>query len=489
MGTNNTKQAAWVALASLFQMGFSIVSAMILSRYFDKIEYGTYKQVLYIYSIIVGMFTLGLPKAYSYFLPRSPINEAKSIMRKISRLFYILGFILTLLLFFGSGIIAKILNNPDLSEMLKIFSPVPFFLLPTLGLQSILVTYQRSHLMSVYVILTSVANLLFIVLPVLLWGFGCREALIGFNIGAIVTFICALYLKNKPVRGQPNDPTDQTYLDIFKFTLPLFIATIWGTLINATDQFFISHFFGTEVFAEFSNGAMELPFVGMILGSTSAVLTPFFSKKVKEGGDMRKEILPVWNSAFAKSAMLIYPITIFCLFEAKEIMTLMYGELYANSADFFRIKLFTYFIKIITFYSIIVALGATLFYQRVHFWYLIVLVSLELLAVYLFQEPLLITAIHVLLSIISSIVFIWYIAKRFSTSLCSMFPIAIIAKVLLLSILICLFIIAIKSVSYNTQPKIITLLIDTIIFAVCLLTLSIPLKINYISIIRPLFSK
>ena len=89
--TNNTKQAAWVALGSMFSFAFGIVSSMILSRYFDKVEYGTYKQVLYVYNSLLAIFTLGLPKAYSYFLPRSPLNEAKSLIKKITNLFFILG--------------------------------------------------------------------------------------------------------------------------------------------------------------------------------------------------------------------------------------------------------------------------------------------------------------------------------------------------------------------------------------------------------------
>lgn len=65
---NYTKQAYWVALGSLFAFGFTMVSSMVLSRYFNKSDYGTYKQVLYVYSTLLLVFTLGLPKTYAYFL-------------------------------------------------------------------------------------------------------------------------------------------------------------------------------------------------------------------------------------------------------------------------------------------------------------------------------------------------------------------------------------------------------------------------------------
>ena len=79
--SNNTIQAAWVALGSLFAFGFSIVSSIILSRYFDKTDYGTYKQVIYVYHTLLIVFTLGLPKTYSYFLPRTH-REILVISRK-----------------------------------------------------------------------------------------------------------------------------------------------------------------------------------------------------------------------------------------------------------------------------------------------------------------------------------------------------------------------------------------------------------------------
>ena len=142
--TNNAKQAAWVAIGSFVSFSFAIVSSMILSRYFDKEEYGTYKQVLYVYNSLLTIFTLGLPKAFSYFLPRSPLNEAKSLIRKITNLFFFLGGILSILLFITSGFIADFLRNPELEVALKVFSPVPFLLLPTMGLDGILATYKET---------------------------------------------------------------------------------------------------------------------------------------------------------------------------------------------------------------------------------------------------------------------------------------------------------------------------------------------------------
>lgn len=490
MGTNNTKQAFWVALGNFFTFSFGIVSAMVLSRYFDKTEYGTYKQVFYIYNILLGVFTLGLPNAYSYFLARSPIDQTKNLIWKMTRLFMALGLCMSIVLLLGAGLISDTMKNPDLKEMLVVFAPVPFLLLPTLGLQNILVTFRRSNIIPFYVIITSVVQFTCVVLPVIIWHLGCKEALIGFNIGALISFGFAMYLNTFPVRHEADNKTQDTYRAIFKFAFPLFVASIWGTLINSTDQFFISRYFGTEVFADFSNGATDLPFVGMVIGATSAVLTPLFSRSVKEGEDFCKTILPIWNNAFAKSAMLIYPIAIFCFFDAEEIMTVLYGDNYIDSTDYFRIKLLTYFFKVIAFYSLIIALGASRFYQSVHFYEFIGLAVSEIVVVKLFNNPLYITAVHVLFTAGACLVLIFYISRQFKVKFLSMFPISILMKTLLSAILICVAIKFAEPLYIDLlNSSIIKLTIDFGVFMVLYYLISLMLKLDYYGMIKPLLIK
>lgn len=487
--TNNTKQAAWVAVGSLCSFAFGIVSSMILSRYFDKMEYGTYKQVLYVYNSLLTVFTLGLPKAFSYFLPRSPLNEAKSLIRKITNLFFLLGGCLSLLLFVSAGFIADFLNNPELEMALKIFSPVPLLMLPTMGLEGILSTYRKTKFLAGYTIFTRLVMLLCVAVPVVLWDLNCNEALIGFNVGSLFACGLALWLKFYPVRKERSDLTQTTYRDIFKFSLPLLFASIWGVLINSTDQFFISRYFGTEVFAEFSNGAMELPFVGMIIGACSTVLTPLFSKQVYENADFKKVIYPVWISSFEKSAMLIYPIVIFCFFDSSLIMSVMYGDMYVASGDFFRIKLLTYFVKIISYYSILVALGATKFYSKVFMFVFLFLVLIEYIGIMVWNNPLIVTAIHVGVTIGQCLLFLSYIAKKFSITLWSLFPWEKIVRIFVSSGVAVLLTMLIKHFVSGTSCALIALVVDMVIYGVIFIVVSYFLKMRYAFLLKPLLKK
>ena len=226
---------------------------MILSRYFNKADYGTYKQVMYVYNTLLTVFTLGLPKAFSYFLPRVELSQSKNLIRKITNLFFLLGGLFSLLLFVFAPQISVFLKNLDLTKALRIFAIVPFFLLPTMGLDGILATFKQSKFIALYHISTNVFKLVCVALPVMIWDLGYEQALMGFVISSFITFLLALYFKYKPIRKEANEKCGVTYKDIFRFSIPLLTASLWGIIISSADQFFISRYFGNEIFADFSN--------------------------------------------------------------------------------------------------------------------------------------------------------------------------------------------------------------------------------------------
>lgn len=374
--TTNSKQAAWVAIGSFFSFIVGIASPMILSRFFDKGDYGTYKQVMYVYNTFLVVFTLGLPRAYAYFLPKYQNVYSRDIINKITKIFFILGAVFSLFLLLFAGFIASILNNPDLKMALMIFSPTPFLLLPTMGLDAIYASFRKTKYLAYYTIITKILTIVCIMLPVVIFSGNYIHAIIGFDIASLITFCFAMYFKSWPIQNVAHQKTSLTYKEIFRFTLPLLYASLWGVIISSANQFFISRYFGNESFAEFSNGFMELPFVGMILASISTVLLPVFSA-IDKGDGMNKQTLEVWNSALFKSAKIIFPMLIFSIFFAEDIMMCMYGDLYQQSSIYFVIKNFSGLFYIIPFYPIILAIGKTKEYANVHLLIALVIVISE----------------------------------------------------------------------------------------------------------------
>lgn len=372
--TTNSRQAMWVAVGQFSAFAIGIISPMILSRYFSKGDYGTYKQVMYVYNTLLIVFTLGLPKAYSYFIPRVSLPESKDVIRKISRLFAILGLFLSLLLFCGASAIADLLHNPDLELAIKWFSPTPLLLLPVMGIEGILASYKKAKHIALFTLCMRVFTLLFTILPVITFNGTYIHSIIGFDIASLLTCIFSYYLKYLPTRGIELQRATVSYKEIFAFSLPLLSASLWIMLFQSTNQFFISRYYGNEVFAEFSNGFMEFPIIPMVVNSVATILAPLFAGMAVKN---KMSIGDIWNSALNKTIKIIYPVTIYCILFSNIVMTCFYGKMYSTSGIFFSIKNIEGFFSVIPFYPILMALGKTKEYSRVHMVIAFLLLPLE----------------------------------------------------------------------------------------------------------------
>ena len=372
--TSNSRQAMWVAVGQFSAFAIGIISPMILSRYFSKGDYGTYKQVMYVYNTLLIVFTLGLPKAYSYFIPRVSLPESKDVIRKISRLFAILGLFLSLLLFCGASAIADLLHNPDLELAIKWFSPTPLLLLPVMGIEGILASYKKAKHIALFTLCMRVFTLLFTILPVITFNGTYIHSIIGFDIASLLTCIFSYYLKYLPTRGIELQRATVSYKEIFAFSWPLLSASLWIMLFQSTNQFFISRYYGNEVFAEFSNGFMEFPIIPMVVNSVATILAPLFAGMAVKN---KMSIGDIWNSALNKTIKIIYPVTIYCILFSNIVMTCFYGKMYSTSGIFFSIKNIEGFFSVIPFYPILMALGKTKEYSRVHMVIAFLLLPLE----------------------------------------------------------------------------------------------------------------
>ncbi len=489
MKSSNTEQAIWIGLGSISAFLLTIVSSVVLTNYFAKADYGTYKQVIYVYQTLLIVFTLGIPKAYSYFLPRIPLQEAKSLIRKIRNIFYVLGAMFSMLLFLTSSFIASFLQNPELSFALKVFSPVPFLMLPTMGLENILATYKKTKSVAIYGVVTRLIMLICILVPVVFLNSGYIYAIIGFVIASVFSFILATYFIFLPLRNEEELPTKINYREIITYCYPIFTATIWGMIISSSDQFFISRFFGTEMFAIFSNGSIELPFVGMIVGATSTVLSPYYSKLVHANdSNLNQKLLSTWISVFEKTVKVSYPILLFFMFFSDYFILIFFGSGYIESSTFFMIKLIGNFFTVISFIGIIMAINGNKFYAKIHFYHVLLLVFLQYISIKYFHNPVLILTISVLMRILNTLFMVNYISKYFGYRFIEMFPLALIIKIIIPSVA-SLCIIRFSVLNKLDMSIIIKVSLGAVLYSILYFLSCFFLKIEYFSLIEPLMKK
>ena len=485
---NNTQQAIWLGIGSLCSFGLSIVSTAILSRYFTKTDYGTYRQIIYVYNTLLVLFSAGLPTIFSYYLPRYSRNEGKDIVWKLSKILFVTGFLFSITLFFASGFISRVLKNPELNQGLILFSPIPMLLLPTLGIDGIFTTYNKTIYVAIYNVITKSMALLLIVIPVIVFKGNLHSSIYGWLIASLLSLLLALYFKSIPFKKIEIQKSTLKVKEVFSYSIPLVTAFIWGMAIKAADEFYISRYFGSEVFGEFSNGFIELPFVTMVTSSTAAVLLPLFSKMVHENYNVTS-IIEVWRNALLKSAIILYPILVFFIFYAKSIILILYSSKYEVSTSYFQIAMTLNFFNIIIFAPILFAMGKTKFYSYLHLCMAIIEWTMGFVVVTIFNTPISIAIMSVTLAIVKVMVAFYYTSTIIKVSIFRLFPLKQIIKYLTHSVLV---IVLVKIIFYYFNFKqfdLIELIFSLTAYVIILLLTAPIFKLEYLSIVKPFFLK
>ncbi len=487
---SNTIQAFWVALSTLSGILISIVSAAILARYFTKTELGTYKQILYVYTSLAIVFSAGLPSIYSFYLPRYKKVQGFDIIKLISSLLFLFGLTFSLTLFLGAGLISDLLANPDLKIGLQLFAIIPILLLPTLGLEGVFVSYQMSYILPIYNSITRLLMLVCIIAPVVLIAPKIEYAIYGWIVSSFLTLIIAVLIIKLPFKNLVNEQSDLTYKIILRYSMPIMGASLAGVAINSADQYYISRYFGQEVFAEFSNGFIQLPIVGMVVGSASAVLMPKLSSYFGNPNKDTETILDLWKSTIKKSALILYPIIVLFFFFADYFIIILYTDLYVESTDYFRIKLITNLFNIILFAPMLLSSGNSRFYMNLHVLFAVLTWVLQYLAILIFKSPYVCAYVSVLLLIFMVFVALLKMKSILNAAFNDIFPYKILTLIFLHSFFSIYIPKLILSLEYfNSLSDVIKMFMILILFLVILLSTSSLIKLDYLSVYKPILIK
>jgi O-antigen/teichoic acid export membrane protein len=233
-----------------------------------------------------------------------------------------------------------------------------------LGVEGIYTALRETKKVAFYQISTRLFMLLCTVLPVVFFKADFKLAIIGWGIASFISFLIAMYMKNKPYSSVHKEPIPDMFKTITGYTFPLLGAFIAGFFINSADQFYISRFYGTEAFADYSNGCISVPIVAIVAMSVKKVLLPVFSKAHTKGEI--SDAIQIYINAVKKSIILLFPVIIFSIFFSKQIFILIYGTNYSTSDNYFRFYVIRDFLEILPYFTLFLSMGMTRIYFYIH---------------------------------------------------------------------------------------------------------------------------
>jgi len=304
---------------------FAYLFHIFMARSLGPASYGEFGSLLAIFMILsvpVGTIQTVITKFTARFNSKNEDGKVGSlIFSSIKKLFYygLFAFILVSLL------------SPFIADFLHIDSSIPVIIVGLTVLFSVILPVNRGALqglqkfnaLAVNNVLEAVFRLLLGIILVVL-GFGVNGALLAFGLGYFIAFLIAFVSLKKYFDKRDGNINVK---EIYKFTLPVFLAVLFINLIVNLPTVFIKHFYSSE-FTGLWNVSLTL--ARIILFVSSSVSLVMFSKV--SSLESLKEKKEVFKKSLGYVVLSSLSISLIFFFFSEPILLILFGQEYLNGA-------------------------------------------------------------------------------------------------------------------------------------------------------------
>ena len=341
----------------------TILLQVLLARLILPELLGTYRQVFLACAFLVGILSLQLENSLFYFLPKLGADHRRPLLMQTSVLGLSLAALVGLLMFFGAQFIANFLNNPSMAPLIRIMALYPLPQALNALVPPFMVSVDRTVAASVYTMVLSVGQIAVTVALVAL-HFDLAVVIWGTVLSSAVVAVIAWAHMYRLSEGGPARLDRKLILEQLHYCWPLWITVVIGTITGQFDQLLISKFFNSTVYAVYTNGAFELPIIGLVTANLAVAIMPNLVVLAEQGKKI--DALDLWQEGARKCSLLIFPCFVFFMVVAPDFMSVLWGKNYLMTpwpytmcAWIFMIYLLVLPARIVIFGSLFRALGKT----------------------------------------------------------------------------------------------------------------------------------
>lgn len=308
------------------------------SKQLNLEEFGSWKQLYFIITLTIPIFSLGIPEGYKYYIAK----ENKFSYFFSNALFAYFSIALFILII---CIVANLLHYVDLIDIKSYY--LVNFLLPLAYLSYTLNQSLRYTYVNIEKVLLHSKITLFFLAITLLFAFCVYYNFVTIKsyyleIGTIF-FILIFGLPIIRLIKKGRLHFNFKYLEsvalrkILKQGIPLYLATFIGVICVNIDKGIVS-LLGSKIdFAIFSVGALEVPVFAMLSAAFSQNIYPKLVKYINE--DNKEKAKDLWLDTTKKVSYITYPILILLMIFSKQLIHFIYSKSYDDSVELFQIYL------------------------------------------------------------------------------------------------------------------------------------------------------
>jgi len=320
-----------------------------LARTMSYEEYGSYGQTLLVVDLFKALLMMGIPQLVFVYLAQKKETE-KSVVTNSVFSGFVLGSICVLILFVSNSVLAGLFGNERIKILIIIYSFSALFHLPMQNINSVLVF---RHQIQKSVLIQILGNLLKIGLVFISIHVYSSLEMVMFSLVAASVFQLLLSVVFSRADLKVALISLKMVVNQIKHGFPLGLTGVIGTLMLASDGYFVSSFLSIKEYAVFRNGALEVPFISIIYGSIAAIILPEVTKLFHQ--NKFEEIVAMKRSAMRNTAAIIYPVMIFLMCFSNEAIAFYLGKMYVESGAIFMVYTFALFIRINDYADVLIS--------------------------------------------------------------------------------------------------------------------------------------
>jgi hypothetical protein len=313
----------------------AIALPLLLVRRLSQEDLGLYKQAFFVVTTAMNALPLGFGLSAFYFLPREKARQS-AVIANIVAFYAASGLCLTTLLLIWPGVLARLFNSAELTDLARPIALV--VLLWTVGslLELVTVAMQDVKASTGFIVLMQMSKTALLVAAAT--TIGTVGSLLGAALlqGAVQIVAMTIYLHRRFPRfwravDWPLMRSQAAY------AIPIGLSSLVILMQDSLHHLFVSNAYGPIGYAIYSVGVFQLPLVGILRESAGAVMLPRINQLESE--NKRLEILQLVAAAARKLALVYFPLCAFLLVAGREVVILLFTRQYVESWPIFAISI------------------------------------------------------------------------------------------------------------------------------------------------------
>ncbi len=353
MGSLQTK-VVMVGLARLAAAAAAVITNIALARFLTRELNGLAQQALIVVNVVILLGQSGIQASCYTFFPRLAPESRRPFFLQSLLLLILLGALALGAVLLMAHPLAGAWDSPRLVPLLRVLGLYVLFSIGSSAAEAAMITENRSIRF-----LTATMGWAALhaggVVVLLLLGRSLEMVFGLLSVAAMVRFVLFVSLGWASLPTGPARLETGLLLRQLAFIAPLAIHGAVDVFSRWLDRSLISTLFTPEQLAVYTYGALEIPFVGILIGAVMPVLLPELS--AAWGRNDRARILDLWGRATVRVAAFLLPLLFFLFPLAIAYLQVFYSEKYVDSAPFLRAYLLLMPVRVIAFTPMLFALG------------------------------------------------------------------------------------------------------------------------------------